>query len=201
MQERSLYDAVRELRMYVCNARRRYCKLLVGFRCNNTAVFICYTDGTYRNRGKSWPFSYGLKGSYTCPCHRDITGGMGVLLRSLLTSLDGGEWSSRPGRYTPQLTERKTGWVVERDWKFWRRDNFPALVGILNPEHPACNLVAVPSAVSIYVLVFRIQTYPIYFHPEMWDFRLPPRCRRLFSSSWMLRIVCVGSKQLPAYAA
>jgi hypothetical protein len=67
-----------------------------------------------------------------------------------------------PGQRTAVLTERDTGWVVERDWKFWRRDNSPALVGIRTPEHPACNLVAVQSAVSIYVLVFQIQIYPIY---------------------------------------
>jgi len=58
--------------MFVGIARRRYCKLLAGFSCNKIAVLICYTDGTYHNSGISWPFSYGLKGSYICPCHRDI---------------------------------------------------------------------------------------------------------------------------------
>jgi hypothetical protein len=90
-------------------------------------------------------------------------------IKFLGTPLVGGEWSFTPWplyprHKTPVLTEHETGWVVECDLKFWRRHNSPALVGIRTPDHPACNLVAVPSAVSIYVLVFRIQIYPIYFH-------------------------------------
>ena len=44
---------------------------------------------------------------------------------------------------TPVLAEHETGWVVERAWKFWRRDKSPVLAGIPTPDHPSCDLDAV----------------------------------------------------------
>jgi len=191
-QERSLYNAIRRQCVCVCVgiARRRYCKLLTGLRSKKIAVLIRYTEGTYRNTVISWPCSYGLKCSYTCPFIETYKGNR----RTSPLNLNFARWRwvvftlrpPYPGQITAVLTEHETGWVVERDWKCRRRDNSPAFVGIRTQEHPACNLVAVQSAVSIYVLVFLIQIYPIHFHSGF-----PPRCRWGFSSSWMLRsVVC-----------